>query len=151
MKTSLQAHVEAVNLCNSLINKYQPLFQNAVAPFVGKKVLKANGELLEKVKAVLPVKTENNVQFWFDQSNYSLRYGIRVWVNSERNTAYHESTFYFGSITDGVLDKIDSLELPKPTSYDAQTVEQLQKNLQIAEENLSKAKNALYPFKPFYY
>lgn len=53
-KNELEAKVKSVNQAHKYANELRPILTELFRPLVGEKVEKADGQLLEKVKKLLP-------------------------------------------------------------------------------------------------
>ncbi len=144
MKTHLEAKVEAVNQVNAEINRVAPLFRAAVKPFIGKKVLKVGG-FTEQLKKVFP---EIKAWQWYrNGSDYSLSITIRACIGyGEHFACYHDNSFYFGDVDKQTLTKVDENFTPLKCDYTAEEVREKRKAVEIAQDALRAAENALYPF-----
>lgn len=149
MKTHLQAKVEAVNQVNAEINRVAPLFQQAVKPFIGKKVLKTGG-FTEQIKKVFPeIKAW---QWYINRSDYSLSITIRACTTYDSKTeqkcyaCYHENSFYFGDVEKQILTKVEEFNPSLKCDYTQEEIIEKRKNLEIAQDKLREAEGELYPF-----
>lgn len=146
MKTKLQAKIAGLNTVNAEANRIQAICAENFRPYVGKKVMKAGNELLEKFKSLVP---HTNLQMWPIRSEYSLGFNIRASVNDANgHTQYSESAFYVGHIRNGILENITQHELRR-TDYDEQTIIEQRKIVEAARETLRAAESALSPFETF--
>lgn len=146
--TQLAAKVAAQNEANTLANeRFEPIIK-ALAPFVGQKICKVDGSLLEKVKKALPVFPSdfNNSSFYSTGHGYSLRLDIRTCHAVEPNgCAYAESTVYLGSLDNGVLINYDKAPNLK-TDFTEEYVQEARKEVEAAEKAMRNAEAKLYYF-----
>jgi hypothetical protein len=150
----LAARCAAFNAVNAEANRLSALTIAALTPFVGKKVLKADGSLTAAVKAVLPPAAPD-VQKWLAHSNYSLCFALKTYeTTADRNNRpgedyriahYAEVYFYAGEVKDGVLIKLsDPINLP--TDHNPEKVAELRKIAEAAKEAARQAESACGPF-----
>ncbi len=142
----LTARVEAVNAANRTAIELHPHFVEIFRPFVGQKILKADGNLLQKVQAVLPnlihKKPINRVIR--GPSSYSLNWTVTASVTGETSghSIYSDATFYVGELSNGVLTKLcDPPELR--TDYTVERITELRENYKEAQRLATIAKVAL--------
>ena len=153
----LDAKVAAVNKANAEANRLQPLFVEAMRPFIGTKIL-THGGLARKPKAIIeklmpPFVADGykTPSVWRDSSNYSLRYSVKVCVNtaSGNGCAYHEASFHVGDLDGYNLSAVPDAEAcgkAYRTDYTAEEVRQLRKALDESEKAFRAAQSALGPF-----
>jgi hypothetical protein len=111
MKTALAAKVSARNKVNKLANDSYPKIIEALKPFLGQKILKVNGTLMEKVAKVLP-KIDCYRAYYTCGAGYSLKVEITEFETSPDRFGdgsiahYQETSLYLGDLTTGVLTKL---------------------------------------------
>lgn len=145
---SLIALVTAKNRANAEANRLQPLAIEAIRPFFGKKILKADGCLLAKVEEAMKpaLQVVAPIRVWRDSSRYSLNYVIRTYESS----ISAESYFTLGELDNhsGNLVKLAEPTTHK-TDYNAEEIAQLRLEAEKAKEIARKAENACHPFGLF--
>jgi len=114
--TPLAAKVAAQNEANRIANAMYLPATEALKPFIGQKVCKVDGGLLEKVKKVLPEASAhegNHGQrpYYSTGHGYSLTLQIRICEeakrrNGEQGSYYSEAVLYVADLRDGVLIKL---------------------------------------------
>ena len=161
--STLAARCAAQNIVNAEANRLSVLTILALTPFVGQKVIKTGGGLMEKVKAVLPSAIES-VQKWLSGSDYVLRFALKTHeVTAGRRNAlgsgddyqiahYAEMTFDVGELGHGsdagVLVKLSG-PTNYPTDHNPDKVFELRKLAETAKEAARNAESACYPFGLF--
>lgn len=148
-KTILAARVAAVNRANSIVNEIAPLYRGAITPFLGQKVIKANGEYLEKVKKAFPVLPPSA-----DAQIYSPHLGcfvVKVSENySDHSCVYAEPYFYaFYVNQQGIAEAARSEFVPLRTDYTVTGVTIARTHAEELEEMARKAKAECEPFGMF--
>jgi hypothetical protein len=145
-KQAVAAKVEAVNLANTEAIRLHPLLSEALAPFVGKKVIKIDGGLLEKVKAALPELPNGiGVRVHYDRASYSMRWAITASVSYAYSCCYHEASVTVGELDGCVLTKLTPVGEYR-TDYSVAEVLALRAECDRAEQALRDANGALSPF-----
>jgi hypothetical protein len=151
-KTRLAAKVAARNEANTLaLSLYTPAVE-ALKPFIGQKIIKAVGTLLEKVKAKLPPLPDGRGGFplgWYSVGNgYSLTLHIKCCHDTPSGhancciAAYMEAVVYLGEITDGNLRRI--YDPPKlRVDYSEDEVIHLRRDIREKREILRSAESLL--------
>jgi len=149
----LAARCAAQNRVNVECNWLSTLTITALAPFLGKKVIKADGTLTAAVRAILPVPAED-VQRWLAHSDRALCFNLKVdeltagtWPGDTR-AHYSEAYFYAGELENGVLVKL-SEPTDRAANYDPAAVAALRKVAEAARETARDAESACNPFGLF--
>lgn len=150
--TPLEGKVAAQNRVNQLA---MDCYAKAIEPlkqFVGQKILKVDGSLLEKVKKALPELPvlQCNRIFYTCQHGYNLRIAIDESIYAMRRsgvggTYYVEASAYLCNIRDGVLTEL----YPKPelrTDYTHEEILMARKDLETAKAAMSLAQSRLQGF-----
>ena len=114
--SKLAAKVAAQNEANETANSMYQKAVDAITPFLGKKICKDDGGLLEKVKAALPEVTgnQNEINGYYSTGHgYNLTINIRAYaasVSTRPGFGQHsftgEAVLYIAEIRDGALTKI---------------------------------------------
>lgn len=153
---ALAAKVAAVNRASAEANRLAPLIVQALAPYVGQKVLKADGTFLQKVKEALPFRptfatTGNRLNVYLDLGR---RYSVRLEVQASENhkcirgdTGYQTGkvSLYLFELSNGVLGKAYNFG-PLRTDYTESEVSTTRKNLSEAKSKVSDLLSRLYYF-----
>lgn len=161
--SKLAAKVAAHNLTNAKINLLFPLYQAALTPFVGQKVVLKGGGLVSKLAKAFDAIREDNkdaaTHFWTNVYNYSINIGIRgnAYYEFPCKHSYDgkasghmsaENGFTLGDLKDGVLIKLSDFE-PRKTNYSAQEVFEKRQAYAAAKQIADDAKSALFPFEEY--
>jgi hypothetical protein len=140
----LPARVAAKNRANANAMALYDAFTKALAPFVGQKITKANGDLLAKVVDALP-----SLSFFHyrDSSQYSLRYVAKESQNlgDGIGCVYEETSVYIGDLVNGVLVKLYDRPVIR-TDYNENEIKLLRKLAEDARDEARKAESALGSF-----
>jgi hypothetical protein len=122
-------------------------YAEALAPFVGQKIEKVNGDLLAKVSNALPM-----VPFfrYRNPSNHSLCYVVKESQSlaDGNGCVYEEAYVYIGEMSNGVLTKLCNRPELR-TDYDAEEIKQLRMRAEVAREQARNAEAALGSFGMF--
>ena len=145
----LAARVAAVNRANSIVNEIAPLYRGAITPFLGQKVIKADGTYLEKVKKAFPVVSPSA-----DAQIYSTHLGCFVVKTSENysdhSCVYSEPYFYAFTVNrEGVAEALQWKFEPFRTDYTVTGVTISRTHAEELEEMARKAKAECDPFGMF--
>lgn len=137
----LEVKVQAVNLANIYANGVFGIISPFFHPFVGKKVLKNNGELLDKIKAIIPTFIKlPNLHIFRACSVDSLGWTVRASATSkDGNTQSHEITVLIANLDGQVLSSMYEKQPPLRTDYTAEEIEQKR----------STFHDKLYPFSEY--
>ena len=127
----------AKNRANANAMALYDIFAKALAPFVGQKILKADGSFLAKVRAAFP---KIDIFYYRNQSNYSVSFVAKESENivGGCGCVYEESTVYIGDLNNGVLVKL----YERPTFRTDYCVEEIQMLRQLAEKARDDARQA---------
>jgi len=147
---ALSAKVAARNEVNSIANVR---FADAVAalqPFVGQKVCKVDGSLLEKVKKALP-ETGTDPHCWYSTGHgYNLVLNVKVCTSARTKGDYQlahyaEATVYLGHLNNGVLTGL--YEAPNyKTDYTEQFVRKARLEAEQADKVKREAESKIHHF-----
>lgn len=147
MNMKLAAKVKSLNACNVEAMKWHSVLVEIFRPLVGKPILKADGSLLAKYKALLPeFPCSPSFHVWRHSSNYSLAWTVRVGVSEAEHTwSFSDVTVYIGDLNGAVLADLK----PSPqfrTDYTVLEVELLRIDFKKKQDAFENARSALYPF-----
>jgi len=120
-RLKLEAKVRAVNKANAEANRIWDLLAPVFLPLVGEKVLKANGELLTKIK-VPELPNRGDLRVTRQTGAYSLAFDVYVSEDTKLNHHLsHVTTAYIGSLSNGVLNNISDRNIRR-TDYTADEI-----------------------------
>jgi len=159
---TLAARCAAFNRANTEANRLAPLYLAALAPFVGKQVIKAAGGFLEKVKAVFPKTAHpdtpgraDGCTVWESSgAGYSLTFTVKTCELSASRSPdcqignYAEACVYVAELSNGVLTKLCPLQ-PRRTDYSPDQIAALRKEAERTREAARNAESACHPFGLF--
>lgn len=143
----LECKVKAVNAAHEcgrmLFNELVEIF----TPLVGEKVEKQDGDLLSKIKLLIPDFSDGDRMYVFkNHSKYSLSWTVKACCVAASNICiYHDISVYIGDLENGVLTKVYP-------SFDARsdyTVEEVIRNREAyfkARQIANDARSLLFPF-----
>jgi hypothetical protein len=147
MNNRLTARVLAKNTVNAKANELAPKFREIFAPYVGKKIFKANrsfiAEITEKLKPFLyPQKKE--FQIWCHRLEHSLIFKIKCskQIGGHSSREYAEANIQIGSLDGQILKAIEELVYLLPTIYLAAGVEHARARARELEYQLSVVRSA---------
>ncbi len=145
---ALAAKVAAVNAANAYANELRPLLVAALAPFMGCKVEKVDGGLLNKVVAALPFMPSTvSLSVYRHRSNYSLAWTVKTCeLYGEHSCIYHETTVYVCDMENGVAKPLTGTVGTLRTDYTEAEIFELRKLASAAREAARNAESALFPF-----
>jgi hypothetical protein len=145
-KYALTAKVIAVNRVHLIANELYPKLAKAFEPFVGEKILKADGSFLKKIAAIVPSVDIPNMHNYRINSAYNLAWEIKTsQKDSDSGSLYYSVGLYIANMSNGVLVDIMKPEVRR-TDYTVAEVIERQKVLREATDALNRAKSALNPF-----
>ena len=149
----LRARVKATNASHALAIQLRKMFKDALKPFVGCKVIKADSCLTKQVEEVvspiLRAAYRPSINLCRHTNKHSLMWTVRVSVNEEggHGCQSHEACIYVGELSGQVLSRIndDPTNLER-TDYTADEIIQKRAEHKRLEELASAAKSALESF-----
>jgi hypothetical protein len=151
----LTARVKARNLVNKMANELSRKYAEALLPFVGKKIDKADGSLMESVKKAMPADPEiertapdyATVSTFRNKMRHDLVFYVKVSINVEggQTCVYDEQSMYVGKMDGQVLTRITEQE-DRPTDYSVEKVLELREVYKQAKAVADTAFSALHPF-----
>lgn len=144
----LEARVRGVNAANHYANLLYPKLLSVFGNFVGEKIEKVGGGLLQKVQNgvnTLGLPKTVKLSVYRHASSYSLVYVVKTCETVDGGAYYHETSVYVGEMANGVLTKI----LPAPTfktDYKAEDVKAARLAYEAAKKAAGVAHSAMFPF-----
>ncbi|RTL00390.1 MAG: hypothetical protein EKK57_07255 [Proteobacteria bacterium] len=146
----LTAAVDAQNAANQIANDLFPKMREAFRPFVGKKILKADGSLTQAVQnAIARIFPDNKVARVFrSQGRYHLGFRVSVSRNySEHSCLYKEAGVVVGMMDGGgILDKIYEENLSLRTDFRVEEIQAARELVRVKRNELSRAEGELMGF-----
>ena len=143
----LACRVVAVNNAYKYANTLYDFLAEKFLPLVGKKILKADGQLLAKYEVKLPSSMSRATFTTYRiSSDYSLVWRVSACeFMPPGGCMYHSVSVYIGSLDSSILTGIS----PPPAyrvDYTVDEIVALREAYKIAQNLVDKAKSALYPF-----
>ena len=148
----LAARVAARNAAHQMVNELRPKLRAALRPFIGRQVIKADGDLMKVVfAAVDPILPERKASeyAWFDKSSYILRWAVQACRTVNGETAYADATVYVGRLdeqTGQTLIEIHEDDGDLRADYTADEVLRLRDDWKKKQAIADNAFSALWPF-----
>ena len=149
---NLEAKVAAVNAANACAALIWPKLAAALAPFVGQKVVKADGSLIAKVEAKLPeLPNAGNLSVTFNSGvRYSLVWRVQANVQTSGGVSmYDECSMHVGALDgEAEFDRLREIGSIAPGRSDWTADEVIRKRAAwlAARRALTEAELALSPF-----
>lgn len=151
--TKLQARITGRNKVNSEVNRLTPLIQEAMKPFLGKKILLSNGRPTAKVEAIISQVLKTDLQTYFIHSGYFFTYGIRAVENSfndgHNGCFYAEGVIYIGRLEYGVLKEFYIENPTRRTDYTEKEILDARIEVGKLKELLESAQSNLVGFDEY--
>lgn len=146
----LKAKVRAVNRANREANRLYTALTEALTPFVGCKIIRADGELMKEVAKNFPdfgTKNDFDLMVYKNRSEYSLSFTVKAGesIDGTSKCLYHETTVYIGSLSNGVLINLSSAEQYRE-DYNFEDVKAKRRVYDLAKKTLDAALSAIGPF-----
>ena len=148
----LEAQVEAVQSANKYANEIHAKLVEIFRDFVGKKITKKNGDLLESVSKLVPVfRQDKNLNVYRQTSSYGLTWVVKtcVFYEEEYETCvYHETVVCVGNLHDQVLSNVydEPDRMARKTDYDVSFIRSERERYKILQDQADEVKSNLYPF-----
>ncbi len=143
-KTDLEIKVDLVNRVHTLCNGYKPVLIDAMRPFVGQKIVKADGSLTAKARAALDAvftAAPTDCHVYYDASHCSLWVEIKGHENGERYTIYHKGAILIGYVTNQELAELKPDPCGYRTDYTADEVLKARKRIDDLEQKIRAEKS----------
>jgi len=155
----LDAKIAARNEVNALANESYQAAADALRPFVGQKVCKADGSLLKKVQEALPPsiqQSNGDAHSWYSTGHgYNVVLNVKTskctrgknWTpqNDYQVASYAEATLYIGHLQNGVLTGLYDAPAYR-SDYTAEFVREARKEAAIADEAKRAAESKIHYF-----
>lgn len=155
MSHKLLGTIAAVNAAHAEALRLFPILSAIVAPWVGHKILKVDGTLLEKYRRQIPdLPNTPTLHVYRRSSDYNLIWMAKAsGVTSGDPKGLHTVCYYECPIPVGVLDRgiLDRVYPDAPayrTDYTYHGVVALQAQYKAAQAEADRLANALCPFTP---
>lgn len=157
--SELSAKVAARNEVNALANRSFPDAVEALRPFIGQKVCKVDGSLMEKIKKALPPTMSANgseAHSWYSTGHgYNLVLNVKTaacskgkgWTQSNQYQTAHyaESTVYLAHLSNGVLTGLYDAPNFK-TDYSEEFVRDARQEVERADKARRAAESKIHHF-----
>lgn len=142
----LAAKVKVVNRCNAEAKKLFAQLHEIFEPFVGQKIEKADGGLMEKVKKLLPeLPNTYSLGTYKLSSPYSLGWNVKSGETVDNRAIYHDVSVYIGTMSNGVLTGLyDSFDARD--DYTVEEIANLRADYKIKKKAAEAAESKLFPF-----
>jgi len=149
----LETRVKGVNNAHKYGNELYRILVKVFKPFIGQKVIKKTGGLIQKVQRAIdslnlpcsvPIQVYRN-----SFSDYSLSYVVKTCETLNQRAYYYEVSIYIGNIENGILKDIDYPFPNFKTDYKAETIRENRKIYKELQEKADKAKSNLFPFDTY--
>lgn len=143
----LKAKVIATNRVNKAQNELVLILAEKLKPFIGKKVMKANGTRTKAIAELIPTGDVNGCWLWPYSSSHSwLSFGLKTSEHyAEFTVVYAETVFSIGKVENGILTELVAVE-PLRTDY---TVEEIEQKRKLAQDLAEQTRQAEYACSPF--
>lgn len=138
---ALSARCEALNALNVEINRLAPLYRELFSKYIGQKVTKADGSLLEKIKSNLP-KSD-----FFAYCPHVGCFLFRIRYGKEGFGKHEEHYFYAFEIRNGRCEQIRSEFVPFKTDWNPVEVMKLRTELDLKQSEIRKIESELGVFR----
>ncbi len=152
---ALSARVANANAANARANQLYPQLVEVFSPYVGAKILKIDGSLLQKIqKQISELGMDDpgrNINVYHDRQRYGLSFVVKIHNDYESGSGdyqlacYHESSVYVGNLDGGVLTEIRE-HTPYRTDYTVADILAKREAFRKAQTAADNARSALYPF-----
>jgi hypothetical protein len=146
MTKILEARVKLVNRAHAYAKELHTKLLEVFTPFVGTKVVKVDGTLIEKIKKLVPDKHPDDIHHvYHDRSDYSLGYVVKTCIGVDGIAYYHDVHVSVGELRDGVLAALRP-DYKTRSDYTVDEVLANREDFKVKEAEFRAARDALYPF-----
>jgi hypothetical protein len=152
-RNQLAAFVLATKAAHKYANELHPLLYEAVKPFVGSKVLTADGSLTAKLKKALP-EMPHSVALRVSRLSHNsgfpheLAFVVKTCqlIPESEGCLYDEECVYVGNLSNGVLTDMCHPVTDRKCDYRLEEIEAQQAEVKRLKKLYEEAKSNLYPF-----
>lgn len=157
----LTAKVKAVNLAHAYANDFYPILREFFAPFVGQKILKADGELLAKRAMNIPAfpavtgrqgqDQYATIRVYRNRCNYSLYWTVNVCQPlPSMGCTYYDATVTIGELCGDTLKELAPQEnLSLRTDYTTSEILAKIEDYEAKRKVMEEARSELYLFSEY--
>ncbi len=148
---SLVAKVKAVNDAHTYAPTLHAMLTEAIAPFVGQQIFKADGGFMAKVAKVLPkLPCTPALHCYLSSSRYLLSWVVKTCESYEyaagrTGCLYYETTVYVGKLDNNVLTALEPFT-ERRTDYTAAEITEKRKKAADLKTAYENARSDIYPF-----
>lgn len=146
----LETRVRMVNNTHKYGNDLYYILIKAFKPFIGKKIIKKAGGLIQKAQQIInsinspyngPTQVYKN-----PNNNYSLSFIVKTCETLNERTFYYEICIYIGNVENEILKDMDYPFPDLKVNYKAESVIEDRRICKELQEKADNAKSALFPF-----
>ena len=112
--------------------------------------MKENGELMKKVKALIPnLPNTTSERGYLNLRKYNLSFTVSTCVNDDNISIYHTVDLYIGHVSDGILVSVCTSENLNDycANWTLAKITNIQTNVRLLEKELNNCKALLGPFQ----
>jgi hypothetical protein len=147
-KNLLDARVAARNQAHSIANELQAKLIDAARPFIGKKIINADGTLAKSFESKLPpLPFGNGIRCYHDRYQTLLEFFLDVCkhVVGDSGCVYEKTSISVGILDGGILVSVREPE-PKRTDWTADEIIAARQTAENLRRQAQDAENACGPF-----
>lgn len=149
MRHDIQDQVNFRNELNTITNEVMPILLKHFEQFVGKKILKVNGEFIEKCK-IDPLfyekyRTKYNCRIWFEKFRHDITICVDISRVKNGSCNYYKNCTYSLDISEGVLQRIVPF-IPLKTDYSVEGIKRSIEEYKVALQNAENLKSLIPNF-----
>ena len=163
MSSELESKVKIVNAVNIVANNLQLLLQRFFMSYMGQKIFKADGSLLQKIEKhpellrisnsgsnePLFKRSDEVITVFHKRSEYMLSYEVHGYVKHQMNgnvhAIYHSRIVMIADVSDGVLVNMRKL-FEYPVNINVKDIEVKKKELEKLKEKVEELEQELRDF-----
>jgi len=152
--TKLEARVIARNRAGQVANELYEKVAKILRPFMGEKVLRADGSFLAKIQKLLPkwdfpddVYPKPTVMVYRNSSDYSIVFVVKVCKNyDEYHCVYQECSTYIADLKGLFMNDVACDPPSHRTDFSATEIAALREDYKTKKTIADNAHGALFPF-----
>lgn len=160
MSSELESKVKIVNAVNIVANNLQLLLQRFFMSYMGQKIFKADGSLLQKIEKhpelllisncsgsnePLFKRSDEVITILHKRSEYMLSYEVHGYVKHQMNGIYHSRIVMIADVSDGVLVNMRKLS-EYPVNINVKDIEVKKQELEKLKEKVEELEQELRDF-----
>lgn len=150
----LQNQIDAKNKINSIANSFQNFALDIAKPFIGKKIILANGDLSKEFRDAVTARLTHEfsrekipgLSFYKQSSNYTLSFELSIsYPTGEFSCNYAKASVYVGNYDVAILKELFPHKEFR-TNYKLEEIIEARNKIEKLNKKIDKLKEKIFPF-----